>query len=325
MNERMQAMTSRRYGGPEVMRYEMIERPVPNDGQVLIKVAASSVNPYDWHSLRGEPWLVRLAEKSFFAPRHIVLGADVAGTIVSVGAGVETFKPGDEVFGVIGTGAFAQYACSTADKLTLRPGNVSLPDTGVVGIAGLTALQGLRDWAGVTRGDRVLINGASGGVGTYALQIAKVFGAEVTAVCSAANLNLVRDLGADHVIDYGLEDFTRTGQQYDVVMDLAANRSIGDIKRAMAPSGRWLLVGFNMATMLALGLFGRWLVRDGGRSATIKIAEVVASDLAILGDMLASGKIRSVIDRTYPLKDTAGAIEYIETMRAKGKVAIAID
>jgi len=325
MNERMKAMTSRRYGGPEVMRDEMIERPVPDADQVLIKVAASSINPYDWHSLRGEPWLVRLAEKSFFVPQHIVLGADVAGTIEAVGDNVETFKPGDEVFGVIGTGAFAQYACSTADKLTLKPGNVSLVDAGVVGIAGLTALQALRDWACVTNGDRVLINGASGGVGTYALQIAKVFGAEVTAVCSATNLKLVRDLGADHVIDYEVEDFTRAGQQYDVVMDLAANRSIGDIKRAMAPSGKWLLVGFNMATMLAIGLLGRWLVRDAGRSATIKIAEVVAGDLAILGDMLASRQIRSVIDRTYSLKDTAGAIEYVETMRAKGKVAIAMD
>lgn len=325
MSEQMQAVTSRRYGGPEVMRYERIERPVPDADQVLIKVAASSVNPYDWHSLRGEPWLVRLAGKSFFKPPHIVLGADVAGTIVSVGANVETFKPGDAVFGDIETGAFAQYACSTADKLTLKPDNVSFADAGVVGIAGLTALQALRDWAGVTEGDRVLVNGASGGVGTYAVQIAKVLGAEVTAVCSTPNQKLVRDLGADHVIDYKVEDFTRAGPRYDVVLDLAANRSIGDITRVMAPSGKWLLVGFKLSTMLAVGLFGRWLVRDAGRSAVIKIAEVVAADLAILGNMLASGRIRSVIDRTYPLKDTAGAIEYIETMRARGKVAIAVD
>lgn len=324
MTELMQAVTSRRYGGPEVMCHERIERPVPNADQVLIKVEASSVNPYDWHFLRGEPWLMRLAERSLFTPKHLVLGADIAGTVTAVGANVEAFTPGDEVFGVAGAGGFAQFACSTPDKLTLKPQNVSFADAGVVGIAGLTALQALRDWAGVKAGDRVLINGASGGVGTYAVKIAKTFSAEVTAVCSTTNLDLVRSLGADHVIDYKTEDFTRAGPLYDVVLDLAANRSVGDVKRIMAPESKWLLVGFNMKTMLAIGIFGRWLFRDAGQSAAIKIAEILADDLATLGAMLASGQIRSVIDRTYPLKDTPGAVEYIETMRAKGKVAIAV-
>lgn len=324
MTELMRAVTSRRYGGPEVMHTERIERPVADADQVLIKVAASSVNPYDWHSLRGEPWLVRLAEKSFFKPKNIVLGADISGTIVAVGENVGKFNPGDEVFGVIDTGAYAELACSTPDKLTLKPGNVSFADAGVVGIAGLTALQALRDWAGVKEGDSVLVNGASGGVGTYAVQIAKVLGAEVTAVCSTTNLELVRDLGADQVIDYKVEDFTGAETRYDVVLDLAANRSVDDVKSVMTPSGKWILVGFNMATMIKVGLFGRWLFRDSGQSAVIKIADVLAEDLVTLGEMLAAGQIRSVIDRTYPLEDTPKAIEYIETMRAKGKVAIAV-
>lgn len=324
MTELMQAVTSRIYGGPEVMCTERIERPVPDADQVLIKVAASSVNPYDWHFLRGEPWLMRLAEKSLFKPKHIVLGADIAGTIMAVGANVKKFKPGDDVFGDIGAGAFAQYACSTPDKLTLKPEHVSFADAGVVGIAGLTALQALRDWAGVTAGDKVLVNGASGGVGTYAVQIAKALGAEVTGVCGTTNLELVRGLGADHVIDYKAEDFTRAGTRYDVVLDLAANRTIGDVKNVLAPTGKWILVGFNLGTMLTVGVFGRWLFRDAGKSAVIKITEILADDLATLGEMLTSGQIRSVIDRTYPLKDIPKAIEYVETLRAKGKVAIAV-
>jgi len=325
MTELMRAVTSRKYGGPEVMRCEQIERPVPKEDQVLIKVAASSVNPYDWHLLRGKPWLLRAAEKSFWKPKHQVLGADIARTVAAVGAKVTKFNPGDDVFGDIGTGAFAQYACATPDLLTLKPNHVSFADAGVVGIAGLTALQALRDWAGVKPGDKVLVNGASGGVGAYAVQIAKILGAEVTAVCSTANVELVRGLGADHVIDYKRDDFTTADARYEVVLDLAANRSIGDIKHVMAPKSTWLHVGYNLGTMLKIGVFGRLLFSKSGKSAVIKIAEVRADDLVTLGKMLASGQIRSVIDRTYPLNDTPKAIEYIETMRAKGKVAIAID
>lgn len=324
MSDMMQAVTSRTYGGPEVMKFEQIARPVPNAEQVLIKIAATSVNPYDWHFLRGKPFFIRLAASGLMKPKNAVLGADVSGTVEAVGANVTLFKVGDEVFGDVGAGTFAQYTVADPSKLALKPVKVSHIEAGVVGIAGLTALQALRDWAEVKAGQKVLINGASGGVGTYAVQIAKAYGAEVTGVCSTPNVALVRSLGADHVIDYKKEDFTDNGQTYDVIIDLAANRSIADTKRAMAPMSRWVLVGFNLKNMLMGGLFGRWLFSDSGKAFVLKVAEVVPDDLTTLAEMLASGQIRSVIDRTYPLKDTPIAIEYIETMRAKGKVAIEV-
>lgn len=325
MSDKMQAMTSREYGGPEIMKLEELDRPVPKDDQVLIKVAYSSVNPFEWHHLRGEPWLMRIANKALFKPHVYVLGADVSGVVEAVGANVTAFKPGDEVFGDIGFGAFAQYAVGPVKKLVHKPKEVSLEDVGVVGIAGLTALQAVRDWGEVKEGQKVLINGASGGVGTYAVQIAKSYGAEVTAVCSGANVELVKGLGADHVIDYRQEDFTQNGKIYDVIIDLAASRSIKETKRAMAPISRWVHVGFNFKNMILGGLFGRWLFSDSGKSLVIKIADVNVDDLTTLGEMLASGTIRSVIDRTYELKDTPIAVEYSETMRAKGKVAIKIE
>ncbi|WP_299345487.1 NAD(P)-dependent alcohol dehydrogenase [uncultured Maritalea sp.] len=325
MSDTMQAITSRAYGGPEVMRLEQVERPVPSDDQVLIKVAASSVNPYDWHFLRGSPFFIRLAASGLFKPKNVVLGADVAGVVAGVGRNVKKLKVGDEVFGDIGAAAFAQYAVAKPEKLALKPKEVSFLDAGVVGIAGLTALQAVRDWGEVKAGQKVLVNGASGGVGTYAVQIAKALGAEVTGVCSTPNVALVKSLGADHVIDYKKEDFTQNGVAYDVIIDLAANRSISDTKRAMAPVSKWVLVGFNLKNMLMGGLFGRWLFSEMGKAFVLKVAEVTSEDLETLGAMLASGEIRSVIDRAYPLKDTPIAIEYIETMRAKGKVAIEIE
>lgn len=325
MGDKMQAMTSREYGGPEIMKLEELDRPAPKDDQVLIKVAYTSVNPFEWHHLRGEPWLMRMANKALFKPHVHVLGADVSGVVEAVGTKVTRFKPGDEVFGDIGFGAFAQYAVGAEKKLVHKPKDVSFQDVGVVGIAGLTALQAVRDWGEVKPGQKVLINGASGGVGTYAVQIAKVFGAEVTAVCSGTNVELVKGLGADHVIDYKKEDFTQNGKTYDVIIDLAASRSIKETKRAMAPVSRWVHVGFNFKNMILGGLFGRWLFSDSGKSLVLKIADVNVEDLTTLGDMLASGKIRSVIDRTYELKDTSIAVEYVETMRAKGKVAIEVN
>lgn len=325
MSDKMQAMTSREYGGPEIMELEELDRPVPKDDQVLVKVAYTSVNPFEWHHLRGEPWLMRMANKALLKPHVHILGADVSGVVEAVGAKVTRFKPGDEVFGDIGFGAFAQYAVGAEKKLVHKPKDVSFQDVGVVGIAGLTALQAVRDWGEVKPGQKVLINGASGGVGTYAVQIAKVFGAEVTAVCSGTNAELVKGLGADHVIDYKKEDFTQNGKTYDVIIDLAANRSIKETKRAMAPVSRWVHVGFNFKNMILGGLFGRWLFSDSGKSLVLKIADVNVDDLTTLGDMLASGKIRSVIDRSYELKDTSIAVEYVETMRAKGKVAIKVN
>jgi len=324
MNKMMHAITSRTYGGPEVMKLEELEKPVPRSDQVLIEVKASSVNPYDWHFLRGSPFFVRLAASGFLKPKNLVLGADVSGTVVQVGTNTQGFSVGDHVFGDIEVGAFAQFAAADTGKISLKPEGVSHVDAAAVGIAGLTALQAVHDWGEVKAEQKVLINGASGGVGTYAVQIAKARGAEVAGVCSTQNVDLVKSLGADHVIDYKSEDFTTSGIQYDVIIDLAANRSIGDMKRAMAPLSRWVLVGFNLKNMLLGGLFGRWLFSDTGKAFVLKVAHVNVKDLKTLGEMLASGEVKSVIDRTYSLKDVPIAVEYIETMRAKGKVGIEI-
>lgn len=320
----MRAMTSRTYGGPEVLKLEDLDRPSPQANEVLIKVAASSVNPYDWHFLRGSPFFIRLMASGFSKPKNIVLGADVSGTIAAVGEGLTEYQVGDEVFGELEGGCWAEYAVASLDKIAKKPQAVSHLDAGVVGIAGLTALQAVRDWAQVKKGQSVLINGASGGVGTYAVQIAKYWGAEVTAVCSGRNAELVRELGADHVIDYQKQDFTERANTYDVIIDTAANRSIKDIKKAMAPRSKWVLIGFNFKNMLLGGLFGRWLFSDSGKEFVMKVAEVNHEDLKTLGELLANGTIRSPIDRTYPLEETPIAVEYVETMRARGKVAIEV-
>ena len=320
----MQAVTSRTYGGPEIMKFEEIDRPTPGPNEVLIKVAASSVNPYDWHFLRGSPFFIRFAGSGFPKPKHTVLGADVSGTIAAVGEGVTEYQIGDEVFGELESGCWAEYAIAPLDKITAKPETVSHLDAGVVGIAGLTALQAVRDWAQVKKGQSVLINGASGGVGAYAVQIAKYWGAEVTAVCSGRNVELVRELGAEHVIDYQKQDFAERANTYDVIIDTAANRSIKDIKKAMAPRSKWVLVGFNFKNMLLGGLFGRWIFSDSGKEFVMKVAEVNSEDLKTLGELLEKGTVRSLIDRTYPLNETPIAVEYVETMRARGKVAIEV-
>jgi NADPH:quinone reductase-like Zn-dependent oxidoreductase len=325
MNTTMKAVTSRIYGGPEVMKLEEVERPTPKSGEVLIKVAASSVNPYDWHFLRGSPFFIRLVESGFLKPKNPILGADVSGTIAAVGPGVTAFKVGDDVFGDIGAGAFAQYAVAPVKKSVPKPKSIPHIETGVIGIAGLTALQAVREWGQVRRGQSVLINGASGGVGVYAVQIAKYLGAEVTGVCSGRNVDMVRDIGADHVIDYQRQDFTERANKYDVIIDLAANRSIKEIKQAMAERSVWVHVGFNFKNMAIGGLFGRWLFSDTGKDFVLKVAEVNQADLQTLGELLAEVHIKSVIDRSYELQDTAIAIEYIETMRARGKVAIRVE
>jgi len=325
MNERMMAVTNDTYGGPEAMKFEEVARPVPKDDEVLVKVVATSVNPYDWHILRGSPWFIRMAENSYARPKQLVLGADISGTIEAVGKHVVKFKVGDEVFGDINHGAFAQYAKARVDLLTHKPKDVSHMDAGVVGIAGLTALQSVRDWGQVKQGQQVLIIGASGGVGTYAVQIAKSLGAAVTGVCSTANIEMVKALGADHVIDYTKQDFAELDQKYDVVIDIAANRTSADIKKAMKPKSIWVLVGMNLKNMAKIGLFGRWLFSESGKAAIVKIAEVLPADLKTLGEMLSAGTIKSQVDRTYTLQDTPTAIEYIETMRAKGKVGITVE
>jgi len=239
----MKAIVYTNYGSPDVLQLKEVAKPTPTDNQVLIKIQAAATNPLDWHSMRGEPFLVRLGG-GLRKPKETRLGADIAGRVEAVGKAVTHFQPGDAVFGVC-AGGFAEYACAREDRIALKPANLSFEAAAAVPVAAFTALQGLRDTGKIQAGQKVLINGASGGVGTFAVQIAKTFGAEVTGVCSTRNLQMVRSIGADHVIDYTQADFTRNGQQYDLIYDAVANRSVADIRRALSPSGICAIAGFS--------------------------------------------------------------------------------
>jgi NADPH:quinone reductase-like Zn-dependent oxidoreductase len=322
----MKAIVYRRYGPPEVLRLEEIDKPIPKDNEVRLKVRAASVNPYDWHFMRGTPYMVRLIA-GFPKPKFIGLGADVAGEVEAVGASVTQFKPGDHVFGSC-RGAFAEYACAKESDLTAKPENLPFDQAGAVLIAALTALQGLRKGK-IRAGQKVLVNGASGGVGTFAVQIAKSFAADVSGVTSTRNLELVRSIGADHVIDYTASDFTRSSNRYDLILDCVGNHSPSALRRVLAPGG--ICVGAGGATDV-------WLIGPIARTAQTtalsslsdrKLVGILAKsnpqDLAILRDLLQSGKVTPVIDRRYPLHETPAAIRYLEAGHAHGKVVILPD
>lgn len=314
------------YGPPDALKLEMVEKPVPGDSQVLVRVRAASVNPLDWHYMRGTPYVGRI-EMGLRKPKVIRLGVDFAGTVESVGQAVTAFQPGDEVFGGR-TGAFAQYVAVRQDRVVAKPANATFEQAAAVPIAALTALQGLRDHAKVRPGERVLINGASGGVGTFAVQIAKWLGAEVTGVSSTRNLDLVRSLGADHVVDYTNDDFTRGAVRYDVILDNVGNRSLSDLRRVLAPNGRYVMVG---------GPSGRWIAPFPRVLALVVtswfvdqdmrffISQLNQPDLTTLRALVEAGTITPVIDRRYPLSQVPEAIAYLETGRARGKVIIVVD
>jgi NADPH:quinone reductase-like Zn-dependent oxidoreductase len=314
------------YGSPDVLRLETIAKPVPTDAQVLVKVRATSVNPYDWHFMRGEPRIMRM-EFGLRKPKGMRMGVDFAGTVEAVGKDVTQFKPGDEVFGGR-TGAFAEYV-AVAEKFVIpKPDNISFEQAGAVQIAGLTALQGLRDSGKLQAGQKVLINGASGGVGTFAVQIAKTLGAHVTGVCSTRNVDLVRSLGADHVIDYTKEDFTKATERYDLILDLVGNHGLLAVRRALTPDGKYVMIG---------GPAGRWIapidtvIRAFLLQPFIKqemgfmISKVNRDDLMLLRELMQSGKLTPVIDRTYPLSEARDAVAYVETGRARGKVVLTLE
>lgn len=316
----MKAILFPTYGSPDVLQCQEVAKPTPKDDQVLVKIVAVAANPLDWHRMRAEPFLVRLSD-GLRKPKDPRLGADIAGVVEAVGAAVTHFKPGDEVFGEIGAGGFAEYVCAKEKSVVPKPTNRSFAEAAAVPVAGLTALQGLRDKGKLQTGQKVLVNGASGGVGTYAVQLAKHFGAEVTAVCSTRNLDLVRGLGADHVIDYTQTDFTRTGQRYDLILDAIGNRSVADYRRTLTPQGRCAVAGFTtISRLFGIVLFGG----RGGQPVASFLAQPNQADLLTLSELLESGKITSVIDRTYPLAQTAEAIRYLETGRARGKVIITV-
>ena len=313
------------------LKLENVEKPVPNDDQVLVRVRAASVNPYDWHFIEGTPKIIRLMGVGLRKPKDTRVGVDFAGTVEVVGKNVTQFKAGDEVFGGRG-GAFAEYVCPRATRaVALKPSNVTFEQAASVNIAGITALQALRDKGKVQPGQKVLINGASGGVGTFAVQIAKSFGADVTGVCSTRNVDLVKSLGADHVIDYTKEDFTKSAERYDVMLDNVGNRTLSECKSVLTPKGKYVLIGGGGASEQGLlgglgkALWAMLFSKFVNQQMGMMMADPSQKDLTILADMMQSGKLKPVIDRTYKLAEVPQAIQYLEQGHARGKVIITVD
>ena len=322
----MQAILFPKYGSPDVLQFTEVEKPTPNENQVLIKVHAAATNPLDWHRMRGEPFLARLGE-GLLKPKNPKLGADIAGRVEAIGSNVTEFEPGDEVFGSIWAGGFAEYVCAREKYFALKPGNLSFEEAAAAPVVAFTALQGLRDTGQIQAGQKVLVNGASGGVGTFAVQIAKFYGAEVTGVCSTRNLDMVRSIGADHVIDYTREDFTRNGQRYDLIYDVIGNRSTSDYRRALKPQGKCVIAGFtSFSRLLEQLIVGRLTSRAGGKQVVFMgIAKVNKQDLLFIKELLETGKVVPVIDTSYPLSETAEALRYLEKGHARGKVIITVE
>ena len=323
----MKAIVYHSYGSPDVLRGEEIEKPVPADNEVLIKVRAASLNPLDWHFVRGTPHIMRITA-GLLRPKVSRLGVDVAGEVEAVGKNVVHFQPGDEVFGTC-RGALAEYACAAEPALVTKPGNVTFEQAASVPVAGLSALQALRDKGGVQPGQRVLINGASGGVGTFAVQIAKWLGADVTAVCSTRNLDLVRSLGAAQVIDYTCEDFTEDTQPYDVLLDNVGNRSLSECRRVLNAKGRYVLVGGGgpddqgwLGPGLTRAITAPVLSIFVSQKMAFFLANLNNKDLTLLRDLVQAGKVTPVIDKQYSFADTPEAIRYVEAGHARGKVVI---
>ena len=324
----MRAIVRHEYGPPGVLRAEEVEQPTAGEDEVLVRVHAASVNAGDWHLMRGDPFLVRLVLGGLLRPKHEILGADIAGRVEAVGSRVERFRPGDEVFGDLsgcGFGAFAEYARAPEGALARKPRGTTFEEAAAVPLAARAALQGLRAAGGVQPGMRVLVNGASGGVGTFAVQIARSFGAEVTGVCGTRNLDMVRAIGADHVIDYTQDDYTRNGERYDLVLDAAAYRPPSESVRALRPRGTYVMVGGATSRMLQTMLLGAWRSVRGGKRVRFLLSEPNHEDLVVVRDLVEAGKIAPVIDRRYELSQVPEAIHYLEAGHASGKVVITVE
>ena len=319
----MKAVVYEKYGSPDVIQLKDVEKPTPKDDEVLIKIHAASVNAYDWHFLTADIFLIRLMGGGLLKPKNTRLGADMAGRIESAGKNVKQFQPGDEVFGMV-KGSFAEYICAPESALALKPVNTSVGEAAAIPMAAITALQGLRDVGQIQAGQKILINGASGGVGTFAVQIAKSFGAEVTAVCSTRNLEQARSIGADHVIDYTKEDFTQNGQQYDLVFAANGYHSLTAYKRALTPKGIYIMAGGSMAQMFQSMLFGSMMSETGGRKMTGVSAKRNQKDLVFIKELFEAGKIKSVIDKQFSLNEAAEALRYLGKGHARGKVVILV-
>jgi NADPH:quinone reductase-like Zn-dependent oxidoreductase len=324
----MKAIVRTCYCKADVLRYEDVAKPTPRDDEVLVEVRAAAVNPLDWHYMTGTPYIMRL-ESGLGRPRSDRLGVDFAGTVAAVGRNVKRFRPGDEVLGSR-WGAFAEYVIVAEGRaLVPKPANLSFEQAAAVPVAAITALQGLRDKGRVKAGDRVLINGASGGVGTFAVQIAKALGAEVTGVCSTRNVELVRSLGADHVVDYTQEDFTRSGQRYDVIIDNVGNHSLREVRRALEPKGVYVMIGGPkddpwLGPVLGF-LKAPLMSKFSSQQFVVLLSQMNEADLLVLRDLLQAGKVQPIIDRSYAFADIPEAIRYLETQRARGKVVVKRD
>ncbi len=319
----MKAIVYEKYGGPEVLQLKEIEKPIPKENEVLIKVKAVSINPYEWHFMRGKPWFMRLSASGLFKPKNKIriLGNDVAGYVEAVGSAVKEFKSGDEVWAESDFGSLAEYVCASANKTISKPNNCTLEEAACLPIAGITALQSLRDDGQLKAGQEVLINGASGGVGTFAVQIAKALGAQVTGVCSGRNLDLVRSLGANRVIDYTKEKVTQNGQTYDLVVDNVGNLSVKTCKRLLKPGGLGVIVGYqSVPHLIAVGLRGK----TQHSKVAYMSAKTTREDLLFLKQLIEEGKLQPIIDRKYPLEKTAEAMAYLEGGHAPGKVIITV-
>src|SRR5688572_14908606 len=318
----MEAIVYTKYGSPDVLELKEVEKPTPKDTEVLIKIHAASANPADWHLMRAEPFLARLAN-GLLKPKNTRLGADVAGRVEAVGSNVTQFQVGDDVFGRMPLnelGGFAEYVCANEDALALKPARLTFEQAAAVPLAAFTALQGLRDKGQIQPGQKVLVNGASGGVGHFAVQIAKSFGTDVTGVCSTRNLDMVRSIGADHVIDYTKDDFTQTGQRYDLIFDAVGNRSVSDYQRALSPNGICAVAGFtSLSRLFQVMLLG------GKKIGMMETAKGNKKDLLFIWELLEAGKVVPVIDRYYSLSEVPEAIHYLEKGHARGKVAITVE
>lgn len=323
----MKAIVYTEYGTADVLQLKDVAKPTPKDDEVLVKVYAVSANAADLRLLKADPFLIRLSS-GFLKPKYQILGSDIAGRVEAVGKDVKQFKPGDEVFGDIsanGWGGFAEYACAREDAFALKPANLSFEEAAAVPMAAFTALQGIRYAGQIHPGQKVLINGASGGVGSFAVQLAKAFGAEVTAVCSTRNLDVARSIGADHVIDYTKEDFARNGKQYDLILATNGDRSISDYRRALSPKGIYVHTGGSVAQMSQAMLQGSWISKTGSQKmGSMGVTKPNKKDLLAIKELLETGKVKPVIDRCYSLAETAEAIRYLEEGHAQGKVVITV-
>ena len=321
----MKAIVYLKYGSPDVLQLKEVEKPFPKDDEVLIKVHAASVNAMDWHLLTADIFLVRLMGMGLFKPKKPILGADIAGRVEAVGNNISQFRPGDAVFGDISRGSFAEFAVAPERFLALKPADLSYEAAAAVPVAALTALQGLRDSGKIQAGQKVLINGASGGVGTFAVQIAKAFGTEVTAVCSTRNMEQALKLGADHVIDYTRENFTQSGRQYDLIFAANGYHPLSAYKRALAPGGIYIMAGGKPAQIFQSMLLGGWMSEKDGRKLGGVSAHIDLKDLLTLKEMLEAGKIIPAIEKCYSLSDVPEALRYLGEGHARGKIVITVE